>query len=114
MKTETNFEDYKAMFNFNHPNETLKSWVTAETFDEDHFKNWETLMEIVDKIEQIRVSTDKNSMRFDIHIKQHSCWIDDWEIEGKKFIHMGGFDSKLSAVYNLCLEFTKWYNQQNS
>lgn len=81
--------------------------------DLQYYYNWNELMPVVEKIEDFRCSDDSNCMRFDVKIKHHSCRITDWEIEGKNFIHMGGFHSKIEAVYWACVQFIKWYNQQN-
>jgi len=74
--------------------------------------NWNWLMEVVGKIENIRISNAQNSMRFDVKIKHHSCYITDHEIEGKHFIHCGGHHSKIEAVYSAVVFFVEWYNLQ--
>jgi hypothetical protein len=76
--------------------------------------DWNWLMEVVEKIENFRISDNEKSMRFDVKIKHHSCYINDWEIEGKNFIGSGGCHSKIEAVYNACLKFVKWHNEQKT
>ncbi len=82
--------------------------------DLQYHSDWNWLMPVVEKIEDFRFSDHPNSMRFSVKIKHHSCRISDHEIEGKNFIHMGGFHSKIEAVYWACVEFINWFNQQKN
>ncbi len=94
-----------------------KDVMTAGQFIEDinwwDFSNsWNDLIFLVEKIEEIPTSFDKNSFEFDVVIQHHSCIIKS-QTEGEEFIHMGGFNSKKEAVYSAVIEFIQWYNQQN-
>jgi len=65
--------------------------------------DWNWLMEVVEKIE-------KQGFIFDI--KNYTTKITTgWKI-GFKPIKTDS-DTKIQSVYNACLEFIKWYNQQN-
>ena len=56
-----------------------------------YHKDWNDLMEVVKKIEVI----GKTELKFSIHFENVKL------------------SSDIQVVYNACLEFIKWYNQQN-
>lgn len=63
--------------------------------------DWNWLMEVVEKIE---------SHGFTFEIKKNWSCI---TLKGEKIILRWEEDkNKIEAVYNACLEFIKWYNQQ--
>ena len=68
-----------------------------------HHDEWDWLMEVVEKIE---------SLGNDILIT--SNYIQITYDKGEKFItiELEG-NIKIFAVYNACIEFIKWYNEQN-
>ena len=64
--------------------------------------DWNWLMEVVEKIE---------SLKFSVLIGKNNCVIE--QTFGKESLNLGlikGKD-KIEAVYNACLEFIKWYNE---
>ena len=63
--------------------------------------DWNWLMEVVEKIESIKGTQ--------IFINGISCEIMFKGRENRKNIN-----TKIEAVYNACLEFIKWYNEQKS
>ena len=69
-------------------------------FDSD----WNWLMEVIEKIENLETN------RFDFQINQWNSRIFDHE--NTEFIVDLNANSKIESVYNACVEFIKWYNQQ--
>lgn len=86
-----------------------KEVMTSGQFIEDitwwDFKNdWNDLMFLVDKIEHLLPESSW------ITIEYSSCWIPLYEAE---LTIEGEGESRIEAVYNACLEFITWYNEQN-
>ena len=73
--------------------------------------SFDWLMEVVEKIENL---TDKNNfVLYDINIYPDGVIVLDQEEHEKVSITRGdGFTSKIEMVYNACVEFIKWYNEQ--
>ena len=69
------------------------------------FNSWDELMEVVEKIESLGYWTEILS---GVH---HECRIGRFN-NSDEFILKDSGDKK-EAVYNACLEFIKWYNEQN-
>jgi hypothetical protein len=65
--------------------------------------DWNWLMEVVEKIE---------SSGIDVHINTCVCRIVDVGEDRFEDIECFVNDNKKQAVYNACIEFIKWYNQQ--
>ena len=63
--------------------------------------DWNWLMEVVEKIE---------SLGYRIEIVKHICRI---YLSNKETIIISENTPKIEAVYNACVEFIKWYNNQN-
>ena len=73
--------------------------------------DWNWLMEVVDKIESI-VWEEINDTSFNVTIGATSyCVIQD--NNGGMIEIIGEGKSKLDSVYNACVKFVKWYNEQN-
>ena len=66
--------------------------------------DWNWLMEVVEKIESI---LPDDSI---ITIEYKNCFIPVLDDE-EPFTIEGGGKTKIEAVYNACLEFIKWYNE---
>jgi hypothetical protein len=60
-------------------------------------------MEVVEKIESIE------NTRFDFQINQYNVRI--YDHENIEFIVELNRDTKIKAVYNACISFVKWYNE---
>ena len=60
--------------------------------------DWNWLMEVVEKIE---------SLGYDSQILKNTCYFFDCDFQETKG------NTKREAVYNACVKFIKWYNQQN-
>ena len=71
--------------------------------------DWNWLMEVVEKIESIKIETYK--VRVDIYF--NCCQINPTHWEQLISIY-GNKETKIEAVYNACIEFIKWYNENKS
>ena len=69
--------------------------------DLKYHEDWNWLMEVVEKIE---------SLGYRIEIVKHICRI---YLSNKETIIISENTPKIEAVYNACVEFIKWYNNQN-
>ena len=74
--------------------------------DSKYNKDWNWLMEVVEKIESIKIETYK--VRVDIYF--NCCQINPTHWEQLISIY-GTKETKIEAVYNACIEFIKWYNE---
>ena len=64
-------------------------------------KDWNWLMQVVEKIEKLKCT---------VVIEKNICRIHKG---GLHFGHAYKFETKIEAVYNACVEFIKWYNKNN-
>ena len=99
MSKLTEFNNYKLVHNFMHPDDPLKKWIDKENF-QDYFRNdWNSLMEVVEKIE---------ALGFIVTIKMDEC-----EIISQRSFNMNFFGggSKINATYKIVVQFIKWYNK---
>ena len=88
-------------------------------FDLDEIKNidfkdvknyhldWNWLMEVVEKIEETEI---ENNILMLESIGNEAKFIYD---NGCRFLNSNIGETKIEAVYNACIEFIKWYNEQN-
>ena len=75
------------------------------TFDDLKFHtDWNWLMQVVEKIE---------SFGHDVFINTCLCRITDVGLDIFEDIECFVNDNKRQATYNACVEFVKWYNEQN-
>ena len=74
-----------------------------------YHEDWNWLMQLVEKIESLGYNID--TMKVDITKYQSSQFCGIY-IDGKR-IYTNYCETKIEAVYNACLEFIKWYNEQN-
>lgn len=70
-----------------------------------YHSDWNWLMEVVEKIE---------SKGFDVHINTCVCRISDVGEDRFEDIETFNSNNKIQAVYNACIEFVKWYNNQTN
>ena len=87
---------YNLPIKFNNP-QGVKEYIPLEGFIFDTDWNW--LMEVVEKIESLGNNFIIEGNRGFINIPQIK------QIELRK-------ETKIEAVYNACVEFIKWYNEQ--
>jgi len=69
--------------------------------------DWNWLMEVVEKIESIKIETYK--VRVDIYFNCCQIYPTHWD---ELISIYGNKETKLEIVYNACIEFIKWYSQQ--
>jgi len=76
-------------------------------------EDWNWLMEVVEKIENL---TDKdNFILYDFNIYSDAVMITDQQDNTLVIVNKsdGNFTTKIESVYIACLKFIKWYNEQN-
>ena len=71
---------------------------------EDYHSDWNWLMEVVEKIENYNEYTN-------VFFAPEGCAIDCHIENGFSFSN--DCDTKIEAVYSVCIEFIKWYNKQS-
>ena len=71
--------------------------------------DWNWLMEVVEKIE--RFEGENRYAMYNVDIQQ--CFVEIIENHTYETIINIDANSKIEAVYNACVEFIKWYNEQN-
>lgn len=78
--------------------------------------DWNWLMEVIEKIESLEYlnknSTSEGFDSFGIEINKNRCDITQYG----DFTHhllQGNGKTRIESTYNACLEFIKWYNEQN-
>jgi len=88
------YEDYLALYNFMYE-EPLKSWITEDSYI-NLFENWDTLMDVVEKIEGMGCWVNRGYG--DVHIVNSANIVVVYNQE-----HEGG----IRATYKACVEFAK-------
>lgn len=78
---------------------------TLKHFDFVQNKDWNGLMEVVEKIE---------SKGFDVHINTCVCRISDVGEDRFEDIETFNSNNKIQAVYSGVVEFINWYNTQQT
>ena len=79
-----------------------------DTFFDDQLKfhkDWNWLMEVVEKIE----SLSKEGETYMFSITKFSARV---TYKGSRIVDLPIDNTKIEAVYNACVEFIKWYNEQ--
>ena len=69
--------------------------------------DWNWLMEVVEKIESLLPDDSF------VTIEHKSCWIPIYDDEQPFGIECRE-ETKIQAVYNACIEFIKWYNENSA
>lgn len=82
---------------------------TPYKFNELKFhKDWNWLMQVVEKIESIK--DKKTDIKFDVVINVKVCCVGGVF----EYIYQATAETKIEATWIACLEFVKWYNKQNN
>ena len=71
------------------------------------YKDWESIMKVVEKIESLLPDDSF------VTIEHKSCWIPIYDDEQPFGIECRE-ETKKQAVYNACIEFIKWYNENSA
>lgn len=104
---KTDFENWKMLFEFNHPDENLKSWIDENNYTNTYKEDWEKLMSIVDELEgqdidghyyTVHISTEKTEIKNDMFLVV-------FENEGL---------SRVENTYNAILQFVEFYNNEKN
>lgn len=75
-------------------------------------KNWDELMDVVEKIESFKVNTYDSYGKFYVTISQHSCRVHTL-LDSSTISKSTGF-SKIQAVFEAVVGFIIWYNQNKN
>ena len=75
------------------------------SFDLLFHSDWNWLMQVVEKIEDLGYSLEINKQEEN----DYQCNI----VKSNNIIHSHYNISKIEAVYNACIEFVKWYNENS-
>lgn len=73
--------------------------------------DWNYLIDVVEKITTISY---KKGRKFDFHINSVFVEITVDRMNFKPFSKWGATNNKKEAVYNACIEFIQWFDQQKS
>ena len=106
---------------------SANSWLNdLEEQDFDFHSSWDWLMPVVEKIESLNLGNTTIKTVFseeDLYINSNvsflimhkECYVNFFgEMKVyENWISVTECNSKIEAVYNACVEFIKWYNEQN-
>ena len=81
-----------------------------QDFELEFHSDWNWLMRVVEKIENLQ--DENNCAIYNVQIEQSFTEIID-NHTSETIIYNIDADSKIEAVYNIVIEFIKWYNEQN-
>ena len=108
MKTE---ETNKVIAEFMEHKPTFEVYIddvltTLERPVKNYNSDWNWLMEVVEKIENL----SKEGETYMFSITKFSARV---TYKGSRIVDLPIDNTKIEAVYNACVEFIKWYNEQN-
>lgn len=99
----------------------IKDKVVESMGQLDFHKDWNWLMEVVEKIESLKpieFLSGRNWIGFDVRIyktfntQTNYCTIKYLKESGDMTVSNGfSKKNKIESVYNACVEFIKWYNE---
>jgi hypothetical protein len=75
-----------------------------------YHSDWNSLMEVVEKIESLTDINSNGCFMLLESIGFNAKFIFD---DGTRILKDSKGETKFGAVYNACVEFIKWYNEQN-
>ena len=77
-----------------------------QDFELEFHSDWNWLMQVVEKIENL----SKEGETYMFSITKFSARV---TYKGSRIVDLPIDNTKIEAVYNACIEFIKWYNEQN-
>ena len=77
-----------------------------QDFELEFHIDWSWLMQVVEKIENL----SKEGETYMFSITKFSARV---TYKGSRIVDLPIDNTKIEAVYNACVEFIKWYNEQN-
>ena len=80
-----------------------------QDFELEFHSDWNWMMRVVEKIENLQ--DENNCAIYNVQIEQ--CFVEIIINHTSETIVEVDSNSKIQAVYNACVEFIKWYNEQN-
>ena len=80
-----------------------------QDFELEFHSDWNWLMSVVEKIENLQ--DENNCAIYNVQIEQ--CFVEIIINHTSETIVEVDSNSKIEAVYKACVEFIKWYNEQN-
>jgi hypothetical protein len=90
------------------PEKVTKSIAEYTKYDQD----WNLIMDVVEKIQLLDIVHD-NTRNYDNVFKEWQCTFSpSYKTHDFGYIVGKSKNSEIEAVYNACVEFVKWYNQQ--
>ena len=99
------FEKYKMVHHFMYPNDPLKKWINETNFINTYENDWNVLMPVVEKIENL----------------DFFCMINKWTSiykgslgSNRTAIATTEGNSKIMNTYIAVTKFIKWYNEKQS
>lgn len=99
---EQEFEDWKLVHQFYYGfNVYIKGWINKSNYDNVYIRNWEAMMEVVEKIE---------SLGYYVMINR---WTSIYTGKGteRNMIFNVENQSKIKNTYYACIGFIKWLNK---
>jgi len=103
MYTTKEYKNYKLIHNFI-SDEPLKAWINEGNFDDIYKEDWNALMEVVEKI---------NELGYEVVISRISCQINKILDRDNLISAMvcGDVSRKREITYDAVVKFIIWYNQ---
>ena len=80
-----------------------------QDFELEFHSDWNWMMRVIEKIENLQ--DENNCAIYNVQIEQ--CFVEIIINHTSETIVEVDSNSKIQAVYNACVEFIKWYNEQN-
>ena len=125
MTTENNkiiakFMEWDILNDMTYSKATKGKWIELDKLK--FYSNWDWLMEVVEKIENLPSRTLQGNYYLGNEVKiykaintnTHYCEINLVKESGYRIVSIQfNKESKIKSVYDACLEFIKWYNEQN-
>ena len=82
-----------------------------QDFELEFHSDWNWLMSVVEKIESLSDEENNGKFFFEIYLDSAIIFSNGDYVNG--LIEVMGQGSRINNVYQTCVEFIKWYNEQN-